>query len=80
LSCPSAGAQKCGIEKTKAKMVGRGVLLDVARKTGHCPHYEVMDWSFGIILVILGATLATMIVPLGIVALEAIRERRHSAI
>jgi hypothetical protein len=39
-----------------------------------------MDWSFGIILVILGATLATMIVPLGIVALEAIRERRHSAI
>ena len=27
----SAGAQKCGIEKTKDKMVGRGVLLDVAR-------------------------------------------------
>src|ERR1019366_5151733 len=27
----SAGAQKCGIEKTKNKMVGRGVLLDVAR-------------------------------------------------
>ena len=26
----SAGAQKCGIEKTKNKMVGRGVLLDVA--------------------------------------------------
>jgi kynurenine formamidase len=25
----SAGAQKCGIEKTKARMVGRGVLLDV---------------------------------------------------
>ena len=25
----SSGAQKCGIEKTKAKMVGRGVLLDV---------------------------------------------------
>jgi kynurenine formamidase len=27
----SAGAQKCGIEKTKNKMVGRGVFLDVAR-------------------------------------------------
>ena len=27
----SAGAAKCGIEKTKNKMVGRGVLLDVAR-------------------------------------------------
>ena len=25
----SAGAQKCGIEKTKSKMVGRGVFLDV---------------------------------------------------
>jgi len=25
----SAGAQKCGIEKTAAKMVGRGVLLDI---------------------------------------------------
>ena len=30
----SAGAQKAGIEKTKAKMVGRGVLLDVARAKG----------------------------------------------
>ena len=30
----SAGAQKCGIEKTKNKMVGRGVLLDVARAKG----------------------------------------------
>jgi kynurenine formamidase len=30
----SAGAQKCGIEKTKNKMVGRGVLLDVARFLG----------------------------------------------
>jgi kynurenine formamidase len=27
----SNGAQKCGIEKTKNKMVGRGVFLDVAR-------------------------------------------------
>jgi len=27
----SAGAQKCGIEQTKHKMVGRGVFLDVAR-------------------------------------------------
>ena len=31
----SAGAQKCGIEKTKAKMVGRGVLLDVRALSGH---------------------------------------------
>jgi kynurenine formamidase len=31
----SAGAQKAGIEKTREKMVGRGVLLDVARALGH---------------------------------------------
>jgi kynurenine formamidase len=30
----SAGAQKGGIEKTREKMVGRGVLLDVARSLG----------------------------------------------
>ena len=30
----SAGAQKAGIEKTKEKMIGRGVLLDVARAMG----------------------------------------------
>ena len=30
----SAGAQKCGIEKTKSKMVGRGVFLDVPRALG----------------------------------------------
>jgi len=30
----SAGAQKCGIEKTKNRMVGRGVFLDVARALG----------------------------------------------
>ncbi|HTP94608.1 MAG TPA: cyclase family protein [Burkholderiales bacterium] len=30
----SAGAQKAGIEKTQEKMVGRGVLLDVARALG----------------------------------------------
>ena len=30
----SSGAQKCGIEKTKNKMVGRGVLLDVPREMG----------------------------------------------
>lgn len=35
----SAGAQKCGIEKTREKMVGRGVLLDIARMLGkdHLP-------------------------------------------
>jgi kynurenine formamidase len=30
----SSGAQKCGIEKTKARMVGRGVFLDVPRAHG----------------------------------------------
>jgi kynurenine formamidase len=30
----SFGAQKCGIEKTKDRMVGRGVFLDVARAIG----------------------------------------------
>ncbi|KAI9021890.1 putative cyclase SCIF3.09c [Hyaloraphidium curvatum] len=30
----SFGAHKCGIEKTKARMVGRGVLLDMARFLG----------------------------------------------
>src|SRR5258708_12699690 len=30
----SKGAQKCGIEKTKNKMVGRGVFLDVPRVLG----------------------------------------------
>ena len=30
----SAGAQKAGIEKTREKMVGRGVLIDVARALG----------------------------------------------
>jgi kynurenine formamidase len=30
----SSGAQKCGIEQTREKMVGRGVLLDVARMLG----------------------------------------------
>lgn len=40
----SFGAQKCGIEKTREKMVGRGVLLDVPRHLG-------LDWlpdGFGI--------------------------------
>ena len=32
-----AGAQKCGIEHTRTKMVGRGVLLDVARVLGRDP-------------------------------------------
>jgi kynurenine formamidase len=30
----SFGAQKCGIEKTKSKMVGRGVLLDIPKMLG----------------------------------------------
>jgi kynurenine formamidase len=40
----SAGAQKCGIEKTKNRMVGRGVLLDVARALGK----ESLDDGYGI--------------------------------
>ncbi len=33
----SAGAGKCGIEKTRNRMVGRGVFLDVARALGSDP-------------------------------------------
>jgi len=40
----SAGAQKCGIEKTKNRMVGRGVFLDVARYKG----IESLDDGYGI--------------------------------
>ena len=40
----SAGAQKCGIEKTKNKMVGRGVFLDVARALGK----ELLEDGYGI--------------------------------
>jgi kynurenine formamidase len=40
----SAGANKCGIEKTKNKMVGRGVLLDVARFKG----VDCLDDGYGI--------------------------------
>src|ERR671914_9262 len=40
----SAGAQKCGIEKTKDRMVGRGVFLDVARALGK----ECLDDGYGI--------------------------------
>jgi kynurenine formamidase len=40
----SAGAQKCGIEKTKNKMVGRGILLDIPRTKG----LERLDDGYGI--------------------------------
>ena len=40
----SAGAQKCGIEKTKNKMVGRGILLDIPRTKG----VERLDDGYGI--------------------------------
>jgi kynurenine formamidase len=40
----SAGAQKCGIEKTKNRMVGRGVLLDVPRALG----MEILPDGFAI--------------------------------
>lgn len=40
----SAGAQKCGIDKTKNKMVGRGVFLDVARAKG----VECLEDGYGI--------------------------------
>jgi kynurenine formamidase len=48
----SAGAQKAGIEKTREKMVGRGVLLDVARALrkkwlpdGFAITNEVLDYT-----------------------------------
>jgi kynurenine formamidase len=48
----SAGAQKAGIEKTKEKMIGRGVLLDVARAMdkkflpdGFAITNEVLDYT-----------------------------------
>lgn len=40
----SFGAQKCGIEQTASKLVGRGVLLDVARHLG----VEWLDDGFGV--------------------------------
>ena len=40
----SNGAQKCGIEKTKNRMVGRGVFLDVARVFGT----EVLEDGYAI--------------------------------
>jgi hypothetical protein len=40
----SAGAQKCGIEKTKNRMVGRGVFLDVPRALG----MDILPDGFGI--------------------------------
>jgi kynurenine formamidase len=40
----SNGAQKCGIEKTKSRMVGRGVFLDVPRALGK----KVLDDGYGI--------------------------------
>jgi kynurenine formamidase len=48
----SAGAQKCGIEKTKAKMVGRGVFLDVPRALGK----DVLEDGHGITCAELDAT------------------------
>src|SRR5436305_313969 len=47
----SAGAQKCGIEKTKSKMVGRGVFLDVARALGR----DCLDDGYGITCQVLDA-------------------------
>src|SRR3989440_9718102 len=40
----SNGAQKCGIEKTKNRMVGRGVFLDVARAL----RKEILEDGYGI--------------------------------
>src|SRR5260370_37545042 len=48
----SAGAQQCGIEKTKAKMVGRGVFLDLPRALGR----EVLEDGYGITCADLDAT------------------------
>ncbi len=43
-SVSSFGAEKCGIEKTREKMIGRGVLLDIARLMGR----EVLEDGFAI--------------------------------
>src|ERR1700682_6813196 len=48
----SAGAQKSGIEKTKARMVGRGVFLDVPRALGK----DVLEDGYGITCADLDAT------------------------
>jgi kynurenine formamidase len=48
----SNGAQKCGIEKTKNRMVGRGVLLDVARALGK----KWLDDGYGITIADLDMT------------------------
>src|SRR5918995_1469558 len=50
----SAGAQKCGIEKTKNKMVGRGVFLDVPRALG----MEILPDGFAIKIAHLDQTAA----------------------
>ena len=48
----SNGAQKCGIEKTKNRMVGRGVFLDVARALGK----KWLDDGYGITIADLDKT------------------------
>jgi len=47
----SFGAQKCGIEKTQEKMVGRGVFLDVAKYVG----VDCLPDGFGITAALLDA-------------------------
>src|ERR1700723_163581 len=56
----SFGAQKCGIEKTKAKMVGRGGFLDVARALGK----DCLDDGYGITCADLDLTAKQQKVPL----------------
>src|SRR5216683_539752 len=51
----SAGAQKCGIEKTKQKMVGRGIFLDVAHALGK----DTLDDGYGITCADLDKTAST---------------------
>jgi len=51
----SNGAQKCGIEKTKSRMVGRGVFLDVPRALGR----KVLDDGYGITVADLDRTAKT---------------------
>src|SRR6202162_4790384 len=54
----SAGAQKCGIEKTKNRMVGRGVFLDVARYKG----VDALEDGHGITCAELDATAKQQVV------------------
>src|SRR5438128_948741 len=69
----SAGAQKCGIEKTKQRMVGRGVFLDVARALGK----NVLEDGYGITSADLDRTAASCGVQIKRGDFVVVRPPRH---